>query len=147
MLNSSWGISGREYWAMGRIVLIFAAITLLISLMGFSHAVPTLPLTQATNGISAALRIDPYPPTQMEDANLQLTLHDENNQPITGAKVQVDLSKLDISMPPYFLQASDGGNGTYQAQGTFSMSGGWQIRVDVFVAGTHRLFTYYLDVD
>ena len=50
-------------------------------------------------------------------------------------------------MPPYFLQANDGGDGIYQVQGSFSMSGDWQIRVDVFVGGTHRQFTYFLDVD
>jgi len=147
MVYSNWGSYGREWSTVVRIVLILTACGLLITLMGFIHVDPALPLTQSANGVSAAFRISPYPPLQLEETNLQLTLKDENNQPITGARVQLDLSKLDISMPPSFLQASDGGDGIYQVQGSFSMSGDWQIRVDVFVGGKHRQFTYYLDVD
>jgi hypothetical protein len=147
MVNTSWSFPGKEWQAAGRIALILAAVGLLISLTGFIHNDPALPLTQSARGVSAAFRISPYPAVQMEETNLQLTLKDENNQPITGARVQLDLSKLDISMPPYFLQANDGGNGVYQVQGSFSLAGNWQIRVDVFVGGRHRQFTYFLDVD
>ena len=131
-----------------RRILLIAIISVVgLPLFGCIHGDPVLPLIQDTSGISAALMMNPYPPTQMEAANLQLTLQDPNNQPISGAKVQLDLSKLDISMPPYFLQANDEGNGTYQAQGMFPMRGDWQIRVDVFFAGKHRQFTYLLEVD
>ena len=147
MVNTSWSFPGKEWQAVGRIALILAGVGLLISLTGFIHSDPALPLTQSASGVSAAFRISPYPAVQMEETNLQLTLRDENNQPITGARVQLDLSKLDISMPPYFLQANDGGNGIYQVQGSFSLAGNWQIRVDVFVGGRHRQFTYFLDVD
>jgi hypothetical protein len=132
---------------MRRIFFIILILGLLIALVGCSHADSALPLTQATSGISAALMMEPYPPTQMKEANLRLTLQDQDNQPVTGARVQFDLSKLDLSMPPYFLGAFDDGNGIYQASGTFTMSGDWQIRVDVFVEGTHRQFTYLLKVE
>ena len=147
MVYSNWSLSGKEWWTVGRIVLVLAATGILITLMGFSHADPALPLTQSVNGISAAFKISPYPPTQLEDTNLQLTLKDENNQPISGAKVQLDLSKLELSMPPYFLQAKDGGDGIYQVQSSFSMSGDWQVLFDVYIAGKHRRFTYFLNVD
>ena len=128
--------------------MLFIAILIgCIPLSGCVQGDPLLPLTQDMSGISARLVMDPYPPTQMEAANLQLTLQDQDKQPISGAKVQLDLSKLDISMPPYFLQANDEGNGIYQVQGTFPMSGDWQIRVDVFFAGKHRQFNYLLEVD
>jgi hypothetical protein len=133
--------------ALRQILYLVVIAGLVIPLSGCGHVDPALPLTQAMSGISAALVMDPYPPSQMEEANLQLTLHDQNNQPISGAKVQVDLSKLDISMPPYFLQANDEGNGIYQVQGTFPVSGDWQIRIDVFFGGTHRQFNYLLEVD
>ncbi len=132
---------------MKRVVSIFLVLTLCLPLVGCMQGDPVLPLTQDMSGISAALVMSPYPPTQMKESNLQLTLQDPNNQPISGAKVQLDLSKLDISMPPYFLQAQDEGNGIYQVVGTFPMSGDWQIRVDVFFAGKHRQFNYLLEVD
>jgi hypothetical protein len=132
---------------MKRIFLILGILALCLPMVGCMQRDPALPLTQDTSGISAALVMNPYPPTQMKEANLQLTLQDPNNQPISGARVQLDLSKLDISMPPYFLQAVDEGNGIYQVQGTFPMSGDWQIRVDVFFAGKHRQFNYLLEVD
>ncbi len=132
---------------MKRVLLIFLVLALSLPLVGCMQRDPALPLTQDMSGISAALVMKPYPPTQMEASNLQLTLEDPNNQPISGARVQLDLSKLDISMPPYFLQANDEGNGIYQVEGTFPMSGEWQIRVDVFFAGKHRQFNYLLEVD
>jgi hypothetical protein len=132
---------------MKRAFLILMVLALLLSLVGCMQRDPVLPLTQDKSGISAALVMNPYPPTQMEEANLQLTLQDPNHQPISGARVQLDLSKLDISMPPYFLQAEDEGNGIYQVQGTFPVPGEWQIRVDVFFAGKHRQFNYLLEVD
>jgi YtkA-like len=132
---------------MRRILLIAIIIVVCIPLSGCIHSDPIQALTQDMSGISVALAMDPYPPTQMETANLRLTLQDPNNQPISGAKVQLDLSKLDISMPPYFLQAKDEGNGIYQVLGTFPMSGNWQILVDVFFEGKHRQFNYLLEVD
>ena len=132
---------------MKRVFLVLLVLALSLPLVGCMQVDPVLPLTQDMSGISAALVMNPYPPTQMKEANLQLTLQDPNNQPISGAKVQLDLSKLDISMPPYFLQANDEGNGIYQVDGTFPMSGDWQIRVDVFFAGKHRQFNYLLEVD
>jgi hypothetical protein len=132
---------------MKRIFLILGILALSLPMAGCMQRDPALPLTQDMSGISAALVMNPYPPTQMKEANLQLTLQDPNNRPISGARVQLDLSKLDISMPPYFLQAVDEGNGIYQVQGTFPMSGDWQIRVDVFFGGKHRQFNYLLEVD
>jgi hypothetical protein len=132
---------------MKRIFWILGILALSLPMVGCMQRDPVLPLTQDMSGISAALVMNPYPPTQMEGTKLQLTLQDPNNQPISGARVQLDLSKLDISMPPYFLQAVDEGNGIYQVQGTFPMSGDWQIRVDVFFAGKHRQFNYLLEVD
>jgi hypothetical protein len=132
---------------MRRAFLILLVLGLSFSLAGCISGDPVLPLTQDMSGISAALNMNPYPPVQMEDANLQLTLQDANNQPVSGATVQFDLSKLNMSMPPYFLKANENGNGIYQAQGSFYMPGDWQVRVDVFIGGAHRQFIYLLRVD
>jgi len=132
---------------MKRALLVILILGLCCGLAGCMVGDPVLPLTQDMSGISAALNMNPYPMVQMQDANLQLTLHDENNQPVSGATVQFDLSKLNMSMPPYFLRAKENRDGVYRAQGSFYMPGDWQIRVDVFVGGAHRQFIYQLKVD
>jgi hypothetical protein len=132
---------------MQRVLLILLVLGLSLALVGCMHSDPALPLTQDMRGVSAALNLRPYPPVQMEEANLQLILKDQSNQPVTGATVQFDLSKLDMSMPPYFLKANDDGNGIYQVQGFFYMPGDWQIRVDVFIGAAHRQFIYHLEVN
>jgi hypothetical protein len=132
---------------MKRAILILLILGLACGLGSCVYVDPVLPMTQDMSGVSATLNMNPYPMVQMADANLQLTLKDENNQPVNGATVQFDLSKLSMSMPPYFLKASENGDGVYQAQGSFYMPGDWQVRVDVFIGGAHRQFIYQLKVN
>jgi nitrogen fixation protein FixH len=124
---------------MGSIIL-----TVLISLLLNACRATASPgaETQTSGSLSATLRIVPSPPTPMEDAKLELTLRDPDQQPVSGASVVFDLTMPAMEMPANRPQATEEESGVYRADAIFTMAGAWQIRVEVSYQGEEDLFLF-----
>jgi len=118
-------------------------LTVLAILGGCGKVASPTPLTQTAGSLSATLVIIPDPPVPMEDATLELTLLDVNNQPVSGATVRFDLTMPGMQMPINCPEATDEGDGIYRASAIFTMAGEWQIQVEVAAqAEGNEAFTF-----
>ncbi len=131
---------------MKRILWALVVVVLAISVAGCGQANNVLSV-QAASGLTAKMVMVPTQPAPMKETSVRLTLKDENNQPLSGADVQLGLYKLNKSMPPYFLQTDYDGNGVYEAQVTFPIDGDWQVMVNVLTGGARQQFMYILHIN
>ena len=120
-------------------------VTLAFYLFGCSNN-DTQEFTQTQNGITAAFSMAPASPVMMEPVMLSLELTDVNGQTIEGAQITYDLTMPGMTMPPNQPQASDEGNGLYNAEATFTMSGDWRAKAIVTYNGEMTTFTFDFSV-
>jgi len=123
--------------------MTFLATLLLAGCGGSGGAAPTAAIV-GTPGTSATLRIDPNPPTPMQEATLELTLRDGQGRAILGASVQLDLTMPGMQMPVNQPQVTEVGRGVYRARAMFTMAGEWEVRADVNHGGEQLEFTFPL---
>jgi hypothetical protein len=82
------------------------------------------------------LQVDPNPPPITRPATLALQIQQQDTQQvIKNAHVQFESNMEAMDMGTALVQAQEQKNGLYLAQVHFSMSGEWQIRVRIDVAG------------
>jgi nitrogen fixation protein FixH len=97
---------------------------------------------QMQGGVSASLTLRPDPPSVMQSAELELSLHDAKGEPVTGAQVQFDLTMPAMEMPENRVDAVEAEAGSYVAKTLFTMSGEWQIEASVLSAGESTSFIF-----
>ena len=85
--------------------------------------------TQTISGLRVSLALSPYPPAGFQTSNFEVTLVDANNQAVTDATVNLDLTMPGMWMPPNAVTAPHAGNGVYRGSGRFTMRGVWRIEV------------------
>jgi hypothetical protein len=124
---------------------LFVLAILIFPLSGCGQAT-TNEFTQTRGGITAVLSMTPDVPAMMEPVLLSLKLTDAKGKSIEGAQVAYDLTMPGMTMPPNQPQASDKGNGLYEEQTTFTMSGDWRAEVTVTYNGETTLFTFDFSV-
>jgi hypothetical protein len=73
-------------------------------------------------------------------------LADAAGKPVTGADVYLDLIMTAMTMGQNKPLASDNGDGTYSAEGVYSMGGEWQIVVHAEVDGVDHAATFNVSV-
>ena len=83
------------------------------------------------------LQVHPNPPliTQPATLTVQLANH-TSQQPVTNAHVTLESAMESMDMGTNQADASLQGNSIYVARVQFSMSGLWQIRVDIAIPGS-----------
>ena len=86
---------------------------------------------QTVGGLKVSLALSPYPPAGFQTSNFEVTLTDENNQAITDATVNLDLTMPGMYMPPNALTAQHAGQGVYRGSGRFTMRGLWRIEISL----------------
>ncbi len=84
---------------------------------------------QTVGNLTVSLALSPYPPAGFQTSNFEVTLTDENNQAVTDATVNLDLTMPAMYMPPNALAAQHAGQGVYRGAGRFTMRGLWRIEV------------------
>jgi hypothetical protein len=84
---------------------------------------------QKVGGLNVSIALLPYPPVGFKESNFLVTLNDEQGQPVTDAKVSLDLTMPEMPMPANKLEAQHAGIGQYPATGRFTMRGWWRIEV------------------
>lgn len=129
---------------MKRMDLLILSLFILPLLGACGLQASPAPFTQTSGSLSATLEILPYPPPMMQETSLELTLRDTGGKPVSGAKVQFDLTMPGMEMPPNRPEAAEVGDGVYQAQAIFTMAGEWQIRIEVSHLGQGEEFIFRL---
>jgi hypothetical protein len=94
-----------------------------------SNKLPENTVTQQVGNLSVSIALSPYPPVGFQKSDFDVSLTDEQGQPITDAKISLDLTMPGMWMPPNKLEAQHNGNGRYHAAGMFTMRDLWQIEV------------------
>lgn len=80
-------------------------------------------------GMKMQLKIDPPEPNPGKPAKFNVTLTDGEGKPVTGADVNVSLVMKTMDMGKNEFKLADKGNGDYQGEGKFGMSGDWNVVV------------------
>lgn len=93
---------------------------------------PELPESAAAQSIAnlnVTLAISPYPPTSFQNGTFDITLTDDQGQPVTDAEISLDLTMPGMWMPPSKPETQNVGNGEYEASAFWTMRGLWRIEV------------------
>jgi hypothetical protein len=74
---------------------------------------------------------------------LQIVVTDASGQPVSDAKVTLDLSMTNMNMGKYVVVAAPAGNGRYSGNVSYSMGGPWRVTVVVERAGQAAGSTHF----
>ena len=109
------------------IVLVVGMPVLLAACSGSGpEATPTATPAPA----SITLTTQPDPPL-MGDVELQFTVEDSNDQPVSGADFDVIADHIEMGGMTLHGKATDQGDGRYAINTNFSMPGMWKLTIQV----------------
>jgi hypothetical protein len=108
------GIQGAQIWACAGLLL------LALSACGRGD--------RDLADVTVELTIEPSPP-QIGPATITVSLRDVYDQPISGAKIELEGNMSHAGMVPVFAPATEVEPGLYQADLEFTMGGDWFILV------------------
>ncbi len=101
------------------------------------HRVTAQVQTARAGPYQITLQVDPNPPLIAQPATLAVqVLQSSSQQPVMNAHVTLASSMETMDMRTDHTAARPLGNGTYQASVQFSMSGPWQVVINVAVPGS-----------
>jgi hypothetical protein len=83
--------------------------------------------------VTVELSVAPEPP-QIGPATITVSLRGADNEPLTGASVQLEGNMSHAGMVPVFAQAMETAPGLYEANLEFTMGGDWFILVQAILA-------------
>jgi len=107
-----------------------------------SNALPENTAAQKVGNLNVSIALSPYPPVGFQKSDFDVALTDEQGQPITDAKISLNLTMPGMWMPPNKLEAQHTGNGRYHAAGMFTMRDGWRIEV-IIQRGSARQSAFF----
>jgi hypothetical protein len=70
---------------------------------------------------------DPSPPVEGKATTFHVSLKDQAGQPLTTARVRVELVMPSMDMGKNEIPLDDQGNGSYIGTGSFTMAGPWNV--------------------
>lgn len=108
-------------------------LLLLITLLAFGILLSGCQRGSSNNDIPEIgidLTVSPDPP-EVGFATLAIVLTDADNQPISGAKIELEGNMSHAGMTPVFSEAVEAEPGRYEAPLEFTMGGDWFILVKI----------------
>jgi nitrogen fixation protein FixH len=102
--------------------------------------------TLTVDGITINLQAQPAQAVLNQQQTWLVTLTDAAGQPIDNADVYIELDMPSMKMGQNNPLASAKGNGTYQAEGLYSMSGEWHVIVHADVNGSDHAALFNINV-
>ena len=84
---------------------------------------------RSTDDVSLRWTLDPSVPSASADTIARITVHDERQRPVTGARLQLEAHMSHPGMAPVVGRFSDRGGGAYDTRLQFSMAGDWVLVV------------------
>ena len=103
-----------------------------------SNKLPENAAAQKVGNLNISIALSPYPPVGFQKSDFDVTLTDEQGQPITDAKISFDLTMPGMWMPSNKLEAQHTGNGRYHTTGMFTMRDWWRIEVIIQRGSTRQ---------
>ena len=101
------------------------------------HRVTASTQTAQAGPYLVTLQVHPNPPLITQPATLTVQLvNNASHEPVTNAQVTLESDMESMDMGTNQADASLQGNSIYVARVQFSMSGLWQIRVDIAIPGS-----------
>lgn len=93
---------------------------------------PSAPAPPAANNAASSpmrvqLNIDPAEPAPNKPAKFDVKLTSTDGKPVSGANVTASLVMKTMDMGKNEFPLADKGNGDYQGEGKFGMSGDWNV--------------------
>ncbi len=134
--RSRGGIVGSGQTSSGRLIAVTPNGEALP--VDSDNKLPANTAAQKVGNLNVSLALSPFPPAGFSTSNFDVTLTDENGQPITDAKISLNLTMPTMWMPTNTPAAQHVGNGRYQATGRFTMRGLWRIEVKIDGGGSAR---------
>lgn len=103
----------------------------------FPHR-PTAPVQTALAGpYQITAQISPNPPPLNQPATLSLQIvRQDTQQPVHNAHITLENGMQEMNMHSEPVTAHEQPDGTYQAQLRFTMSGPWQVLVQISISGS-----------
>ena len=86
---------------------------------------------QTVGDLTVTLRVSPYPPAPMQQAEFSIAIVDGQDRPVAGARVSCDMSMPAMAMPPNRPQAVEQSPGLYTTPVMFTMAGDWEALIGV----------------
>jgi hypothetical protein len=74
---------------------------------------------------------------------LEVSVTDASGQPVSDAKVTLDLNMTNMNMGKYTVVATPAGSGRYTSSVSYSMGGPWRVTVTVERAGQAATSTHF----
>jgi hypothetical protein len=97
---------------------------------------------QQAGDLVVTLALSPYPPTQYQSSEFDVTLADASGKAISDATINLDLTMPEMWMPPNNLTMQSVSDGKYHASGRFTMRGLWQIEV-IILRGSEKQSVFF----
>ncbi|MEI6291379.1 MAG: FixH family protein, partial [Chloroflexota bacterium] len=91
--------------------------------------------SQAAGDLNVTLTLLPYPPDISKVSTFNVKLQDSAGAEVNDAVITINLNMPSMWMPPNQVSLSSFGQGSYIADGRFTMRGEWQIEVVIERAG------------
>ncbi len=86
---------------------------------------------QTIGDLTVTLRVSPYPPLPMRQAEFSISIADAQGRPVIGAQVSCDMTMPAMAMPPNRPQAVEQSPGLYTTPVMFTMAGDWEAHIEV----------------
>ncbi|MFB3814751.1 MAG: FixH family protein [Terriglobales bacterium] len=121
-------------------IITLAVISILCACQKQSSQTKPLPIG------AAALTTVPDPAVTGKDILFRLHLTDAAGKPVSGASVQAALEMPMMDMGKNEFTLTDKGNGDYEGKGQFTMTGPWNVIVNISAEGGREQRTFPLSV-
>ena len=128
------------------LVLIGLALALAACGGTASNGGPPAGQTLTVDGITIGLQPQPAQAVVNQRQTWLVTLADAAGRPIENADVYLELDMPSMTMGQNNPLATPKGNGVYQAEGLYSMSGEWHVIVHAEVDGTDHPALFTIEV-
>jgi hypothetical protein len=86
---------------------------------------------QTVGDLTVTLRVSPYPPAPMRQAEFSISIADGQGRLVAGAQVSCDMTMPAMAMPPNRPQAVERSPGIYTTPVMFTMAGDWEALIEV----------------
>ncbi len=96
------------------------------------------PATVKADGLAISLATTPDPPARQEATAFEIIIRDAAGQPVSGARVTLDLGMTGMAMEDSRPRVQERGGGRYAAAAAFSMGGEWRATVEVILPDGRR---------
>jgi hypothetical protein len=87
--------------------------------------------TQTAGDLTVTLRVNPYPPVPMRQAEFSISVSDAEGRPLVGAEVNCDMTMPAMPMPANRPRAVEQNPGVYTTPVLFTMAGDWEALIEV----------------